>query len=135
MTRAPIREPAKTIAPVETIVPSPIVVGGSGSRFAVERGEGVGCLPTTAPSSTFDALAEDGALVDHPRSRWGWISAHGGSVSRSSARTTIAPSSATARRSPSPAIRSRNAWHSSRSGSAVSIFGMWMSPVRVCHSP
>ena len=53
MTRAPIVEPAKTIAPVETIVPSPIVVGASGSRFAVERGESVGCLPTTAPSSTF----------------------------------------------------------------------------------
>ena len=60
MTRAPIAEPAKTIAPVETIVPSPIVVGGSGSRFAVERGDSVGCLPTTAPSSTLHALAEDG---------------------------------------------------------------------------
>ncbi len=52
ITRAPIREPAKTTAPVETIVPSPITVGGSGSRFAVERGESVGCLPTTACSST-----------------------------------------------------------------------------------
>ena len=52
MTRAPIVEPAKTIAPVETIVPSPILVGASGSRFAVERGESVGCFPTTAPSST-----------------------------------------------------------------------------------
>jgi hypothetical protein len=53
MTRAPIVEPAKTIAPVETIVAAPITVGGSGSRFAVERGESVGCFPTTAPSSTF----------------------------------------------------------------------------------
>jgi len=53
MTRAPIREPANTIAPVETIVPSPISVGGSSSRFAVERGESDGCLPTTACSSTF----------------------------------------------------------------------------------
>ena len=34
-------------------VPSPISAGGSGSRFAVERGESVGCFPTTAPSSTF----------------------------------------------------------------------------------
>ena len=53
ITRAPIREPAKTIAPVETIVPSPISVGGSGSRLAVERGEREGCFPTTAFSSTF----------------------------------------------------------------------------------
>jgi hypothetical protein len=52
ITRAPMREPAKTIAPVETIVPSPITVGGSGSRFAVERGDSDGCFPTTAPSST-----------------------------------------------------------------------------------
>ena len=50
--RADRRDPAKTIAPVETIVPAPISVGGSGSRFAVERGDSVGCLPTTAPSST-----------------------------------------------------------------------------------
>ena len=27
--------------------------GGNDSRLAVERGESVGCLPTTAPSSTF----------------------------------------------------------------------------------
>ena len=52
ITRAPTVVPAKTIAPVETIVPSPSVAGGSGSRFAVERGESVGCLPTTAFSST-----------------------------------------------------------------------------------
>src|SRR4051794_6703056 len=52
MQPAPIDEPAKTIAPVETTVPAPIVVGGSGSRFAVDRGPSVGCLPTTAPSST-----------------------------------------------------------------------------------
>src|SRR5829696_8145713 len=50
ITRAPRRVPAKTIAPVETIVPGPSSAGGSGSRFAVERGESVGCLPTTAPS-------------------------------------------------------------------------------------
>ena len=53
ITLAPIVVPAKTIAPVETIVPAPITVGGSGSRFAVERGDRVGCLPTTAFSSTF----------------------------------------------------------------------------------
>ena len=53
MTRAPIREPAKTIAPVEMIVPSPISVGGSGSRLAVDRGDSEGCFPTTAFSSTF----------------------------------------------------------------------------------
>jgi hypothetical protein len=52
MTRAPILEPAKTTAPLETIVPSPISGGGSSSRFAVERGESDGCLPTTACSST-----------------------------------------------------------------------------------
>ena len=44
--------PANTMAPVETIEPSPIMVGASGSRLAVERGESVGCFPTTAPSST-----------------------------------------------------------------------------------
>jgi hypothetical protein len=48
ITRAPRRVPAKTIAPVETIVPGPSSAGGSESRFAVERGESVGCLPTTA---------------------------------------------------------------------------------------
>ncbi len=52
ITRAPIVVPAKTIAPVETIVPSPSTAGASGSRFAVERGERVGCFPTTAFSST-----------------------------------------------------------------------------------
>ena len=50
--RSPTVEPANTIAPVEITVPSPIVVGASGSRFAVDRGESVGCLPTTAYSST-----------------------------------------------------------------------------------
>src|SRR5919106_5961755 len=53
MTRAPIREPAKTIAPVDTIVPSPISAGESSSRLLVERGESDGRLPTTAFSSTF----------------------------------------------------------------------------------
>ena len=53
----------------------------------------------------------------------------------SSARTTRAPSSATFSRSPSPETRRRNSRHSSLSGSSVAIFGMWMSPVRVCHSP
>ena len=52
MTRAPILEPANTIAPVETIVPCPISAGGRGSRLAVERGESAGCLPMTAFSST-----------------------------------------------------------------------------------
>ena len=52
MQPAPIAEPANTIAPVEMTVPSPIVVGGSGSRFAVEAAPSVGCLPTTAYSST-----------------------------------------------------------------------------------
>ena len=53
ITRAPSREPAKTTAPVETIVPSPSSAGGSGSRFAVDRGESDGSFPTTACSSTF----------------------------------------------------------------------------------
>ena len=51
-TREPIVAPANTIAPVETIVPSPITAGGSGSRFAVDFGPSAGCLPTTAFSST-----------------------------------------------------------------------------------
>ena len=45
---SPIVVPAKTIAPVETTVPAPSTSGGSSSRFAVDRGESVGCLPTTA---------------------------------------------------------------------------------------
>ena len=53
MTRAPIVVPAKTTAPVETTSPSPSRAGARGSRLAVERGESVGCLPTTAYSSTF----------------------------------------------------------------------------------
>ena len=52
ITREPIAAPANTIAPVETIEPSPITVGGRGSRLAVDRGESEGCFPTTAPSST-----------------------------------------------------------------------------------
>ena len=52
ITRSPTVVPAKTIAPVETTVPAPITVGASGSRFVVERGESVGCFPTTACSST-----------------------------------------------------------------------------------
>jgi hypothetical protein len=52
MQFAPIDDPAKTIAPVEMIVPAPIVVGGSGSRFAVERAPSDGCFPTTAFSRT-----------------------------------------------------------------------------------
>src|SRR6476469_951406 len=53
ITRAPIFDPAKTTAAVETTVPSPTSLGGNGSRFAVDRGDRVGCLPTTAYSSTF----------------------------------------------------------------------------------
>src|SRR5262245_41442685 len=52
MQPAPIDAPANTIAPVETIVPVPISAGGSGSRFAVDRGPSDGCFPTTAFSST-----------------------------------------------------------------------------------
>src|SRR5262245_41178828 len=48
-----MEEPANTTALVETIVPSPSSAGASGSRFAVDRGESVGCFPTTACSSTF----------------------------------------------------------------------------------
>ena len=48
ITRAPKRVPAKTVAPVETIVPGPSSAGGCGSRFAVERSESDGCFPTTA---------------------------------------------------------------------------------------
>src|SRR5438270_11042581 len=52
MQSAPIDEPANTIAPVEMTVLSPIVAGGSGSRFAVDFDPSDGCLPTTAFSST-----------------------------------------------------------------------------------
>ena len=48
ITRAPMDVPAKTTAPVETTVPGPSSSGGIASRFAVERGESVGCFPTTA---------------------------------------------------------------------------------------
>src|SRR4051812_3454739 len=52
MQPEPIVAPANTIAPVEITVPSPIVAGGSGSRRAVDLRPSVGCLPTTAYSST-----------------------------------------------------------------------------------
>src|SRR5712691_9053880 len=71
-TSAPIRLPANTTAPVETIVPSPISVGGSGSRFAVERGERDGCFPTTAFSST---LTPSPRTVPGYTVALGWISA------------------------------------------------------------
>src|SRR6185436_13875370 len=71
ITRAPITEPAKTIAPVETIVPSAIVVGASGSRLAVDRGDRVGCLPTTAFSST---LTPSPSTVPSYTIAVGWIS-------------------------------------------------------------
>src|SRR5579885_1733704 len=72
ITRAPMVEPANTMAPVETIAPSPIRAGGSGSRFAVERGESDGCLPTTAPSST---LTFSPSTVPGWTIALGWISA------------------------------------------------------------
>src|SRR5439155_16109251 len=72
ITRAPTRAPAKTTAPVETIVPAPSSAGGSGSRVAVERGESVGCLPTTAPSST---LTPSPSTVPGYTIALGWISA------------------------------------------------------------
>ena len=50
ITRAPSFVPANTTAPVDTIVPSPSSSAGSGSRFAVERAESDGCLPSTALS-------------------------------------------------------------------------------------
>ncbi len=52
ITLAPIVVPAKTTAPVETIVPAPSSAGCRSSRFAVERGDSTGCFPTTAYSST-----------------------------------------------------------------------------------
>ena len=50
--QALLLEPAKTIAPLETTVSSPISAGGSGSRLAVEAAPRDGCLPITAYSST-----------------------------------------------------------------------------------
>src|SRR5918995_532074 len=72
ITRAPRVVPANTIAPVETTVPAPTSAGGSGSRFAVERGESVGCFPTTAPSSTFTPSPRK---VPSYTIALGWISA------------------------------------------------------------
>ena len=65
-------EPANTIAPVEITVALPTTVGGSGSRFAVERGERVGCFPTTACSSTFTPSP---STVPGWTTAVGWISA------------------------------------------------------------
>src|SRR6187401_463008 len=72
ITRAPSVAPAKMIAPVDTTVPSPTTAGGSGSRFAVERGESVGCFPTTACSSTFTPSP---SIVPGWTMAVGWISA------------------------------------------------------------
>src|SRR6201984_1066238 len=72
MTRRPILVPAKTTEPVETIVPSPISAGGSSSRFAVERGDSAGCLPTTAYSST---LTPSPSFVPGYTTAVGWTSA------------------------------------------------------------
>ena len=88
--------PAKTTAPVETIVPSPSSSGGSGSRFAVERGESVGCLPTTASSQHLARPRRAPCPGRRPRSRATCtLGAHAGrapseSCSCSSARTTTA---------------------------------------------
>jgi hypothetical protein len=48
ITRAPIRVPAKTTAPVEMTLPGPSSSGESSSRLAVVRGPNVGGFPTTA---------------------------------------------------------------------------------------
>ena len=54
----------------------------------------------------------------------------------SSARTTSGPVARPSAKSPAPcSTSSRKCVHSSRSGSSVEIFGLKMSPVRVCHSP
>ena len=99
ITRAPRRVPAKTIAPVETIVPSPSSAGGRSSRFAVERGDSVGCFPTTAPSRILHALAEQGSGIDDRARRD--LCAHAGTpasdvCSSSSVRTTASPARASA---------------------------------------
>ena len=44
---------ARVVLGDQSCVRERVTVGESGSRFAVERGDRVGCLPTTAPSSTF----------------------------------------------------------------------------------
>ena len=55
LQRAPISEPATTTAPVEMTVPSPTVVGGSGSRFAVDGGHDRRLrIPFTAAPHTLD---------------------------------------------------------------------------------
>src|SRR6185437_13194753 len=72
MHAEPIVAPANTIAPVETIVPSPSTAGGSGSRFAVDFGPSDGCLPTTAFSSTRTPLP---STVPGYTVAVGWISA------------------------------------------------------------
>src|SRR5437773_702665 len=74
---SPISTPGQRIAPPPTRAPRRIVgpsisAGGSGSRVAVERGESVGCLPTTAPSST---LTPSPSTVPGYTIALGWISA------------------------------------------------------------
>ena len=61
---APTVEPANTIAPVETTVLSPISVGGSGSRLAVELGAEGRLLPDDGVLEHPDALTEHRARVD-----------------------------------------------------------------------
>ena len=68
ITRPPIRVPAKTTAPVETIVPAPSSAAGSSARSAVDRGESTGCFPTTAYSRT---------LTPSPSTVPGWTTAVG----------------------------------------------------------
>ena len=79
------------------------------SRFAVERGDSVGCLPTTASSSTLHALAEHRARVDD-RGRDGSSAIERRLESVSSVRTTasaVLRDLARGRRSPSHQLEER----------------------------
>ena len=142
ITRAPSFVPAKTIAPVETIVPSPSSSGAERLALRGRAGRERRLFPDDRVVEDLAALAEDGPRVDDRsvRRRACTSGAHAGTAasefwSCSSVRTTPRPSRATTRRSPSPRTSARKCWHSSLSGSSFGIFGLWMSPLRVIHSP
>ncbi len=134
MQFAPIVEPAKTIAPVE--IDRAVADRRRRQRLAL-RGRGGAERRLLADDRVLEhahVLAEHRALVDG-RSRVDLSHRARVAVSISSARTTRAPSRATFDPVVLPVDQLEEVVHSSRSGSAVEIFGMEMSPERVCHSP
>ena len=91
-------------------------------------------LPDDGVLEHLDPVAENRARID---GRGGVdLSGHSATSSacRARARRELRPRRPSADRRLPRRVR-RNSRHSSFSGSSVAIFGMWMSPVRVCHSP